>query len=1017
MSDCLRYPASRRIGARAGRQVSDVQTSGLGGGARRKRYFDVFVSSTSRDLGAHREAVRRAIEVLRQHLIRMEDFGAQVGDGATVSTAEVASCDLFVLVVAWRYGFIPHNETRSITELEYLEARRLGRPCLICLSDESTQDQDGPGDLFPASLRDPEHATQLATFRTSLLPGHVVDRFTTPGSLYESVVRALSQWMLAQPEGPRPPRDVPAAVPDFVGRDSELDDLCARLRGGQSGGLSAAVLGMAGVGKSALAAEVLRALADDHDAFPGGITWVRCDGRDDLAGLAWVYDRILAAWEAPLSPEELARAQGPEDAAEARERALRNRLRPPEGYPPAAALVLLDNVELKLPLSRALDTLMPLGATVLVTARHRLGLPTLAKVSLEVLNPEPAVRLFAKRYAEAGGVWDAARDGPLATLIVGLLGRLPLAIELASAHATYTALGVAGLAAQLMQDDRLTPLNDPNDPTRSVRFAFERIYIALTKSLQAAFAALGLPDGPDWPRSVIEALLAGALEGLPDAPPPADALNTLAARSLLTLVAEAMSGKDVVPVIRVRLHPLLHVYAREQWAKLPTDRQHATLAALMEAVAQFAGIHDETSAHAFAILSREEELIAGAIRRAAETQIAPRALIAAVAALKNYYDIGGHASLGMELLALETEAFRASGDRAGEGRALRQLGELAQSQGLSAKAERSYQEALAIAREVGDGAGEGDTLDNLGLLADTQGQYQEAERSYQEALAIARKVDARSVEGHILNNMGLLARHLGRFEEAKDHYQEALAIAQQVGDRVGEGGMLSNLGELARRQGRYKEAVSYLEQALAIRREIGDRAGEAGTLNNLGSLARDQGRFEEAARYYQEGLVICREVVYRAGEEGTLSNSGLLAFLQGHYDEALRYQTEALTIAQEIGHRQGEALRHSSVADVYEVLGELEQACGHKRRALVIYEELRLEGDASQVRAALARLEATFTAPPFALAPGAPGRLRRRGPGRGRTDERAQGQSVGGLSDANADTALKKRRSRPPAAG
>jgi len=39
-----------------------------------------------------------------------------------------------------------------------------------------------------------------------------------------------------------------------------------------------------------------------------------------------------------------------------------------------AALVLLDNVEVAFPLERALESLTPLGLTVLVTARHHLSL-------------------------------------------------------------------------------------------------------------------------------------------------------------------------------------------------------------------------------------------------------------------------------------------------------------------------------------------------------------------------------------------------------------------------------------------------------------------------------------------------------------------------------------------------------------------------------------------------------------------------------------------------------------------
>ncbi|MBF6592214.1 MAG: DUF4062 domain-containing protein, partial [Ktedonobacterales bacterium] len=324
-----------------------------------RKFYDIFVSSTAVDLLPHRAAVRNAIEVLRQHPLMMEDFGARDGDPQTVATAEVAAGDVYLLVVAWRYGTVPEGETRSITHLEYAEAKALGKLRLVFLAAPETDERE---DLFPSALRDPEHREALVAFRDEVMRERTVAMFTTPADLERAVIRALSQWLQEHPTAPRAPRNVPTSVADFVGRERELADLRARLRDGQSVGLSAAVSGMAGVGKSALAAEALRLLAAEDGAFPGGITWVRCDTRAGLPGLGWIYDQLLADWDAALPPEALARARDDEEAAALRERALRERLRPPTSErPPAPALVLLDNVEVELDLARVLATLMPLG--------------------------------------------------------------------------------------------------------------------------------------------------------------------------------------------------------------------------------------------------------------------------------------------------------------------------------------------------------------------------------------------------------------------------------------------------------------------------------------------------------------------------------------------------------------------------------------------------------------------------------------------------------------------------------
>ncbi len=201
---------------------------------------------------------------------------------------------------------------------------------------------------------------------------------------------------------------------------------------------------------------------------------------------------------------------------------------------------------------------------MLVTSRHQPLSPLLRLLPLDVLDPEAARILFAERYADRGGEWDPARDAESAGEVVEALGRLPLAIELAAARAARAETGVAALAAELREADRLGKLRDPLDPTHSVRYVLERSLDTLSATQRLRFEALGVPDGSDWPRAVVEQLLA-ALP--PDAPAgsdhaaAADDLEVIVALSLVTLVAPSASSaastsSPAALGVRVRLHPL-----------------------------------------------------------------------------------------------------------------------------------------------------------------------------------------------------------------------------------------------------------------------------------------------------------------------------------------------------------------------------------------------------------------------------------------------------------------------------
>jgi tetratricopeptide (TPR) repeat protein len=909
----------------------------------------VFISSTSLDLRAHRERVRDILLSLGLFPVGMEHFGAQgTGDAASVSVDQLASSDVYLGIYAWRYGTIPPSQQRSVTHQEYLEAVHLGMPRYLYLADPSTDAPTGPEAIFPAAVRDPEHRAQLNSFLAEVGRHHVVDFFTTPDDLAARVATALSNYLLEIQRDEleqtiHPPHDLPPRTPGFVGRDRELAILFSTLRRGQDSD-AVALVGMAGTGKSALAAEAAYALANADDAFPGGTAWIRCDGRTGLEGLASVEDQILAAWGMALTPEELAGATSPEREVEARERALRRHFTRSGGRTPATALLLLDNVEHDLPLSRALDTLCPLGMRLLLTARHEPSSPRVRTVPLDVLEPLAAVQLFEERYAARNGDWDAVRDRQATSAVVTALGWLPLAIELAAARAARMHQGVAALAEELTEADRLGALRDPLEPTRSVRYAFSRSLEILNDEQRARFALLGLPAGPDWPRSFIEHLLAGAGKLVPAETPPADDLEVLAALSLLTLTGGSRGS-------RIRLHPLLRDLAREEWNRKPAAERESDVSELLDASGDLIAGHERD----FTLLSREEDLIAGALRTAADAGVHPALISTQIEALEPYLDLGGRWRLGRELLTIASDLSSRAGDSAGEARALNNLGVLAQHLLDLDTAEQAYTRALALRRELADRSGEGETLSNLAGLSHARGRPEEAQATYQQALAIRQELGDRQGEATILGNLGLLAAERGQLEEARDALDRALEIAEPTA------AVLNNLGGVAEAQGHPAEARTFFERALRTARGASDKATEATALNNLGNVTRTLGELSQAAAYLEQALAIRRLLDDGQGQATTLHNLGVLAEALGESGRAREHFTEAESVAREAGDSAGRAAALLSLGALARTAHELEAAQGLYEQALTLYHEAGNQvGEALTLAqlGALAQLEA-----------------------------------------------------------
>lgn len=130
-----------------------------------RSYPGVMVSSTFTDLKKHREALIKAIEGQYMKAVVMENDSAKpVGDVLDSSLKMVSDSSAYIGVISHKYGQIPKCSRRnpadlSLTELEFNEARRLGRPVLIFIMGDEH-------DVKRADVeQDIEKARKLTAFR------------------------------------------------------------------------------------------------------------------------------------------------------------------------------------------------------------------------------------------------------------------------------------------------------------------------------------------------------------------------------------------------------------------------------------------------------------------------------------------------------------------------------------------------------------------------------------------------------------------------------------------------------------------------------------------------------------------------------------------------------------------------------------------------------------------------------------------------------------------------------------
>ncbi|MGV9393338.1 BTAD domain-containing putative transcriptional regulator [Streptomyces olivaceus] len=318
----------------------------------------------------------------------------------------------------------------------------------------------------------------------------------------------------------RAPAQLLASTADFTGRESDVDALVSFLaQAGRRPMTVAAISGMGGVGKTALAMHAAHAA---RPCFPDGQLYVdlsQTEPHDALARL--LRDLGAEEWEIPTSLTERA--------------ALYRSL-----LADRRVLVLLDD-------ARDAGQISPLipgtkGCATLITSRARIAdLPGTHLIDLEILSRQQGLALFT----EIVGVQRVEREPDAAHRVVAACGLLPLAIRIAASRlAARRNWTVARLAERLADEN--SRLDELQAGDLAIRPALARSHARLTPEGDRALHILGAHTDTDL------SLLAAAalLDHDPDTTE--DLLEELVDAGLLTALGPG----------QYRLHSLVRLFAR-----------------------------------------------------------------------------------------------------------------------------------------------------------------------------------------------------------------------------------------------------------------------------------------------------------------------------------------------------------------------------------------------------------------------------------------------------------------------
>jgi tetratricopeptide (TPR) repeat protein len=238
--------------------------------------------------------------------------------------------------------------------------------------------------------------------------------------------------------------------------------------------------------------------------------------------------------------------------------------------------------------------------------------------------------------------------------------------------------------------------------------------------------------------------------------------------------------------------------------------------------------------------------------------------------------------------------------------------------GENGPAKQSYQEALAQLSTLPAGSAAA-TL--YARICHGMGELLQLEAP-QEALAWLQRGLADAPQDSPLETAALHIRYgyiqmmLGNYEQAQGAVENGLKLLPPGPSQLRVFG-LAQLGSIYSNQGHTRRSMEFTVQALTISRQLHDNFWIVGLLINLAIDKLYIGEWQEALDNFQQGLALAERLGSHKLRAFLEANLGELEMLKGNFEEAERHLQSGLDLARQTSNRMLELYVHRCLAELH----------------------------------------------------------------------------------------------------
>jgi len=228
------------------------------------------------------------------------------------------------------------------------------------------------------------------------------------------------------------------------------------------------------------------------------------------------------------------------------------------------------------------------------------------------------------------------------------------------------------------------------------------------------------------------------------------------------------------------------------------------------------------------------------------------------------------------------------------------------------------------------------TYNNIAGVYQDQGDYTKALEWYDKAVVIIEKEfgTEHPDTATTYNNIASVYQYQGDLARALEWYDKAVVISEKVlgTDHPDTAATYNNIASVYDGQGDYAKALEWYDKAVVINEKVlgTDHPSTAITYNNIAEVYKNQGEYVKALEWYDKAVVIYENVLGTEHPDTatTYNNIAGVYQYQDDYAKALGWYDKALIIREKVlgTEHPDTAATYSNIAGIYSNQGDFTKA-------------------------------------------------------------------------------------------